>query len=183
MEKLHFKDLSSKDPKIKYAYAKNLLVVAREKPAEIYPDLDFFIELLEDDNKNLKWTAIDVIGSLAKVDNAKTIDKLMSRLIGLLNAGNMITANYAITALTDIALARPEYQAEITNELLKVEHYNYDTDQCRNIAIGKVILAISTYFYELKDKGVTIEFIRRQTRNTRNATRKKTENFIKQLKL
>ena len=120
MEKLHFKDLSSKDPKIKYGCAKNLLDVARKNPAEIYPNLGFFVELLENENKILKWTAIDVIGSLAKVDNAKTIDKLMSRLIGFLNAGNMITANYAITALTDIALARPEYQAEITGELLKV---------------------------------------------------------------
>ncbi len=183
MEKLHFKDLLSKDPKIKYACAKNLLAVAREKPAEIYPDLDFFIELLENENKILKWTAIDVIGSLARVDNAKAIDKLMGRLIGLLNAGNMITAHHAITALTDIVLAKPEYQAEITNQLLKVEHYNYDTDECRNISIGKVILAISTYFNELEDKDPTIEFVRRQTRNTRNATKKKAEQFFRQYNL
>ncbi len=122
---------------------------------------------------------MDVIGALARVDKAKAVDKLMGKLFGLLNAGNMITAHHAITALTDIALARPEFQAEITNELLRVEHYNYDTVECRNISIGKVILAISTCFSQLENKEAVIEFVRRQTRNTRNATKKKAVQFLK----
>jgi len=99
-----------------------------------------------------------------------------------LNTGNMITANHAINALTDIALAKPEYQAEITKELLKVEHYSYDTAECRNICIGKVILAIGKYFDDLKDKEATLDFVRRQTKNTRNATRKKAEQFLRKYK-
>ncbi len=182
MGKINFDDLLSKDPKIKYGCAKNLLTVAKENPAEIYPHLDFFVKLLDSENKILKWTAIDIIGHSAKVDNAKAIDKLMGRLFRLLSAGNMITAHHAITALTDIALAKPEYQAEITSELLKVEHYNYDTDECRNISIGKVILAISTYFDELEYKEAAIEFVRRQTENTRNATKKKAEQFLRKYK-
>ncbi len=182
MEKLNFKDLLSKDPKVKYGCAKDLLVIAKEKPAEIYPNLDFFIKLLDSENKILKWTAIDILGALAKIDNAKIIDKLMSKLFGLLSAGNMITANHAIAALADIARVKPEHRVKITNELLKVEHYNYDTDECQNIAIGKVILAISIYFDELEDKDTTIEFVRRQTKNTRNATRKKAEQFLKKYK-
>ncbi len=182
MGKVNFDDLLSKDPKIKYGCAKNLLAVAKENPAEIYPNLDFFVKLLDSENKILKWTAIDVIGALARVDNAKAIDKLMDKLFELLSAGNMITAHHAITALTDIALAKPEYKAKITNELLKVEHYNYDTDECRNIAIGKVILAISTYFNNLEDKEAAIEFARQQIKNTRNATKKKAEQFLRKYK-
>jgi hypothetical protein len=179
MEGLNLTDLSSKNTKIKYSCAKNLLAAVRKNPAKIYPHLDFFAELLNSENKILKWTAIDVIGALAKVDGAKAVDKLKDRLIGLLNTGNMITAHHAITALTDIALAKPEHQAGITNELLRIEHYNYDTDECRNITIGKVILAISTYFNNLEGKETTIEFVRRQTKNTRNATKKKAEQFLK----
>jgi hypothetical protein len=182
MERLNFTDLLSAEPKIKYPRAKNLISLAREKPAEIYPNLGSFVELLDSENKILKWTAIDIIGALARVDNAKTIDKLMGRLFGLLSAGNMITAHHVITALTDIALAKPEYKAEITSELLRVEHYHYDTDECRNITIGKVILAISTYFDELEDKEATFEFVGRQTKNTRNATRKKAEQFLRKYK-
>jgi hypothetical protein len=179
MEKLNLTDLFSEDPKIKYGCSKSLIALAKANPAEIYPNLDFFVKLLDSENKILKWTAIDVIGALAKVDGVKAVDKLKGRLIGLLKAGNMITAHHAITALTDIALAKPEYQAEITDELLKVEHYNYDTDECRNITIGKAILAISNYFDNLEEKETTIEFVRRQTKNTRNATRKKAEQFLK----
>ncbi len=183
MENLNFTDLFSEDPKIKYGCAKTLLAVAKEKPAEIYPNLDFFVRLLDNKNKIIKWTAIDIIGAIAKVDNTKIIDKLMGKLFELLNVGNMITAHHAITALTDIALAKPEYQAEITDELLRVEHYNYDTDECRNITIGKVILAISTYFDGLDNQEAVVEFVRRQTKNTRNATSKKAERFLRKYKL
>jgi len=183
MEKIDFIDLSSNDPKVKYGCTKNLLALAKENPAELYSELDFFVELLDSENKIIRWTAMDVIGALAKVDKARAIDKLMGRIVGLLNTGNMITAHHAIAALTDIALARPEYQPAISNELLKVEHYNYDTVECRNITIGKVILAISTYFNNLKDQETVIEFIRRQTQNTRNATRKKAEQFLKRYHL
>jgi hypothetical protein len=179
MEKLNFTDLLSVDPKIKYPCAKNILNIAKRNPEEIYPNLDFFIELLDNENKILKWTAIDIIGALARVDKAKAIDKLMSKLFGLLNAGNMITAHHAISALTDISLAKPEYQAQISHELMKVEHYNYETEECRNISIGKVILAIGRYFDKLEDKETTLEFVRRQTQNTRNATKKKAEQFLK----
>jgi hypothetical protein len=179
MEKYNFDELMSKDPKVKYSRAKQLQAIARENPAELYPHLEFFVKLMDNENRILKWTAIDIIGALARVDNARTIDKLMSRLFGLLSAGNLITANHAIAALADIALAKPEHQAEITDELLKVEHYDYDTDECQNIAIGKVILAISRYFDRLDDKEAVIEFARRQTENTRNATRKKAEQFLR----
>jgi hypothetical protein len=183
MEKSELTDLLSEDPKIKYSGAKNLLAATRENPADIYPNLGFFVKLLGNENKILKWTAIDVIGALAIADRAKSIDELRGKLFGFLNTGNMITAHHAISALTDIALAKPEHQAEITDELLKVEHYNYDTTECRNISIGKVILAISKYFDKLEDKEAMIEFVRRQTKNSRNATRKKAEKFLTKFNL
>jgi hypothetical protein len=182
MRKINFDDLASENPKIKYSCTKNLLTVVRDDPAELYPHLDFFVKLLDSENKILKWTAIDIIGHLAKVDKTKSIDKLIGELSGLLSAGNLITANHAIAALTDIALVKPEHQKKITDELLKVDHYSYDTDECRNIAVGKVILAISTYFNHLEDKEATIEFVSRQTKSTRNATRKKAEQFLKKYK-
>lgn len=178
MEGINLADLASKDPKVKYGCAKNLLAVARENPAEIYPELDFFVGLLESANNIIKWTAIDIIGNLARVDEAKKIDALLGKLFGLLNTGKMITANHAIMALSDIALAKPEYRQKITGELLKVERYNYDTDECRNIAMGTVIQAIGSYYNELEDREAAIEFVRRQTQNSRNATRKKAEKFL-----
>lgn len=181
VRKVNLKDLSSKDPKIKYSCTKRLLDIAKNNPIELYHNFDYFAGILDSDNQILKWTAIDIIGYMSKVDGEKKVDKLMGKLFELLNAGKLITAAHAISALTDIAVAKSEYEGKITEELLKVENYCYDTIECRNIAIGKVILAISRYSEQLKDKAV-IEFLLRQTKNTRNATKKKAEQFLKKLK-
>jgi hypothetical protein len=152
--------------------------VARENPDELYPQLNFWAELLDSENKIIRWTAIDIIGNLARVDDVKKIDLLIGKLAALLNTGNMITANHVITALANIALAKPEHQPKITEELLKVESYNYGTDECRNIAVGTVIQALDSYFDQLEDKETAIEFVRRQTKNSRHATKKKAEKFL-----
>jgi hypothetical protein len=182
MDKIDYNDLLSKDPDVKYGCARRLLAAAKEDPTQLYPRLDFFLSLLDGENRILKWTAIDIIGELARVDGAGKVDKLMVRLFDLLGAGNMITANHAIDALANVALAKPEHQDRITGELLKVEHYSYDTDECRNIAMGAVILAMGSYFDRLPDKEAAVEFVRRQTKNTRNATRKKAEQFLRKHK-
>lgn len=182
VNKINFGDLLSEDPKVKYGCTKNLLAIAKNSPDELYPHIDYLVKLLDNDNQILKWTAIDVIGHLSKVDKEKKTDQLVDKLFGLLNAGKLITANHTIVALANVASAKPEYQRKITDELLKVEHYTYDTDECRNIALGKVIMAISSYFDQLKDKKAVIEFVERQTRNKRNATKKKAEQFLKKLK-
>ncbi len=174
--------LISKDPKVKYGYARNLLTFSRENPAEVYPDFDVLVKLLGNENKIIKWTAIDIIGHLAQVDKTGKIDKLMGEFFMLLDSGNLITAAHTITTLANIALAKPEHRQRITEELLKVEHYSYETDECRNIAIGKVILALSSYFDQLQERESCIEFARRQTNNTRNATGKKAEQFLKKFR-
>ena len=181
MEKPDITDLLSEKPGIKYPCAKRHIALARENPAELYPDLDFFIKLLDTDNKIIKWTAIDIIGALAQVDSTGEIDKLIGRIIGLLATGNMITANHAVSSLTDIALAKPEYGQKITDEFLKVEHYNYDTDECRNIVIGKVILALGRFSGKLEDNEPVLQFISRQTQNTRNATAKEAGQLLRKI--
>jgi len=181
IQNINLIDLSSRNPKIKYGCARDLLAIAKGSPSELYPHIDHFVELLDSENSILRWTAIDVIGLLSKVDEEGKVDKLMGKLSGLLNTGNMITANHAIAALTDIAVSKPEFQNKITAELLKVEHYDYDTDECRNIALGKVILALGSYSDQLEDKKTVVEFVRRQTENTRNATRKKAEQFLRKV--
>lgn len=181
VKNVNLADLSSHDPKTKYGSARSLLAIAKDSPSELYPHIEQFVELLYSENRILKWTAIDIIGLLSKVDEKGKIDILMGKMFGLLNTGNMITANHAIAALADIAVAKPEYQNRITAELLKVEHYDYDTDECRNIALGKVILALGAFSGQIEDKRAVGEFVERQTKNTRNATKKKAEQLLKKL--
>ncbi len=175
-------DFFSKTTKIKYAGTKKAIAISKDNPGELYPDFDFFIELLNSENQIIKWTAIQVIGNLSRVDKRKKIDKLLPKLIGFLNCGEMITANNTILALSEIALNKSEYQEKIFKELIKVEHYNYDTLECRNVALGKVVLALGKFKDEIKDRKDILEFLERQTNNTRASVKKRAIKLLEKLK-
>jgi hypothetical protein len=172
-------DLFSDNPKIKYGLAKRLTGIAVENPEELYPDFEFFTGLLESENKIIKWTAIDIIGFLSFVDKEKKVDKLLNKLTGYLNSGNLITANHAIECLVNISQAKQEYSDMIIKNLLKIEEYNFDTEECRNIAIGKVLLGLDLMIEKVKNNEQVNEFTKRNTVNTRNATKKKAEKLLK----
>ncbi len=175
-------DFFSKTAMIKYASTKKAIAISKEDPSELYPDFDFFIELLNSENQIIKWTAIQVIGNLSKVDKKKKIDKLLPKLIGFLNCGKMITANNTILALSEIALNKPEYQEMIFKEFIKVEQYNYDTLECRNVALGKVILALDKFKDKIKYRKDILEFLERQTNNTRVPVKKRAIKLLEKLK-
>lgn len=175
--------LSSKEARVKYGCAKTLLLVSIKEPAMLNPYIDFFEQLLGHDNNILRWTAIDIIGCLAIIDIERDIDRFMQKLYGFLACGNMITANHVIGALAKIATIRADLQAKITEELLKVEGYKYQSGECHNIALGQVIIALDSYINDIRNGGEIYEFVRRQTKNTRNATRKKAAAFLKKRNL
>jgi len=175
-------DFFSKTAMIKYASTKKAIAISKEDPSELYPDFDFFVELLNSENQIIKWTAIQVIGNLSKVDKKKEVDKLLPKLISFLNCGKMITANNTILALSEIALNKPEYQEMIFKEFIKVEQYNYDTSECRNVALGKVILALGKFKDKIKDRKDILEFLQRQTNNARVPVKKRAIKLLEKLK-
>jgi hypothetical protein len=174
-------DLASDSPRIKYGRAKSLLGIAKKNPKQLYPHRRFFVKLLKSENNILKWTAIDIIGYLSSVDAKSRVDVVLNSLAGFLHGGKLITANHAIGALARIALARPALQDRVTAELLSVEHSSYESEECRNIALGKVIEALGLFCNDPTRNKRVLGFVRRQTTNARPATRKKAERFLANL--
>lgn len=181
MPKINLQDFYSDKAKVKFACAKMALALSETKPSELYPQLDFFVSLLDSQNQIILWTAIRVIGNLSAVDDKRKIDKLIPRLLGFLKTGKMITAANTIQALAVIAKNKPEHRDKLLGAMLKVEHYTYDTDECRNVAIGHVLKALALFKYEIKNKKTILDFIQRQTQNSRPAARKKAEALLKAL--
>lgn len=177
----HMEGLSSENATTKYSSVRELLTIAEDRPETLYPHLDFFVKLLHSDNKILKWTAIDVVGSVAKIDKQEKLAGLINPMFNFLKSGELITANHAISALGAIAGEKPEYQKKITRELLQIEEYKFETEECRNIAIGKVILALGSYLDSIPPHSKVMEFVQRQTRNSRPATKKKAEELMKKI--
>ncbi len=175
--------LSSDYPRIKYVAAKQFIALSKSQPALLSPHLDFFINLMNSKNNILKWTAIDVVGNLLILENEITSRKLLKKLYGFLQEGKLITAAHAISALGTIAKEKPEYQKTITLQLLKTETYSYETKECWNIVMGKTLLALNQYSPALTKNKSVRSFAEHQTRNSRNTTKKKAEQLLKNITL
>ena len=179
-----FDGISSATARIRFASAKILRMISEKNPEILYPNMDFFVNLLDSENNILKWNAMDIITNLTVIDTDNKFNRLFKKFYGYLRDGSLITAGHVVDNSGKIALAKPEFQDEITKELLNVEEIPLPTEECRNILIGKTIKAFDAYHGEVKDKGYKdkmISFVKRQLDNPRNATKSKAERFLKRL--
>ena len=176
--------ISSATTIIRFASAKILRIISEKKPEILYPSMDFFVNLLDSKNNILKWNAMDIIANLTTIDTDNKFNRVFKKFYGYLHDGSLITAGHVVDNSGKIALVKPEFQDEITKELLKVEKIPLPTEECRNILIGKIIKTFDVYYGEVKDNGhkdKMISFVKSQLDNPRNATKAKAERFLRKL--
>ncbi|MHC4431371.1 MAG: hypothetical protein ACYTBS_05985 [Planctomycetota bacterium] len=170
--------LGAKEARVKYGCAKVLRIVSDARPELLYPRFDFFAELLDSDNKIMQWQAIYVLANLVRVDSRNKFEKIFDKYFAPISGPVMITAANLIKAAAKIARARPEMTGRIAAEILKVDRARYQTAECRNVALGHAIKSFDQLFDQLEDKEPVIKLVRKQLKNTRNATRKKAKQFL-----
>jgi HEAT repeat protein len=171
--------LKADKPRVKYGCAKALRLISEQRPDLLYPHFDFFVRLLDHENKILQWDAAFVLSHLARVDTDDKLAAIFARYFSSIPGPVMITAATAIQGGARIAQAKPHLADRIAAEVLKVARAGYRTPECRNVAIGHAILALSDLLPLLRRPAAVIQFVRKQTRNPRPATRKKAEHFLK----
>ncbi|MFA5054689.1 MAG: hypothetical protein WC562_00740 [Dehalococcoidia bacterium] len=171
--------LKNKKAPVKFGCGKVLRILSERHPEALYPHINVFIKLLDSDNNIMKWEGIHVIGSLARVDKAKRIDAILPRYLKPIEGPVLITAANVIGGAGRIAAAKPYLAEKIAAEILKVEHAEYATAECRNVALGQALDAFEIFFYKIKNKQPVIDLVTRQVDNTRNSTRKRAEKLLK----
>jgi len=176
-----FLGISSTNSRVMFGSAKILKIISEKDPEMLYSRMDFFENLVDNENSIVKWNAIDIVANLTVADSLNKFDKFAKRFFGCLCEGSLITASHVVDNSGKIALAKPELQDEITEELLRVEAISLPTEECRNILIGKTIKAFDAYYDEIKDKEKVASFVKRQLKNSRAATRVKAEKFLKKI--
>ena len=177
-----FNGIYSKNPRVRFTSAKTLRIISEKNPKMLYSRMDFFTNLLDSENKILKWIAIDVIGNLTYVDLKNKFAKIFEKYYSLLSAESMITIGHVVDNSAKIARAKPHLTQKITSQLLTIEDIPTTaqiTQECKNILLGKAILAFDMYFDQIENKNDVISFVRRQLNNNRNATKKKAAKFLK----
>jgi len=174
-----FEGLRADRPRVKFGCAKVLRLVSENDPEALYPHFDRVVALLESDNKILQWTAIIAIGNLATVDREGRIEKIAARYLEPIRGPVMITAANVMGGAAKIALAKPRLADKIAREILKVEAAQYQTPECRNVALGHSINSLAQFFAHLRKRQAVVDMVRRQLHNPRQATRRKAERFLK----
>ena len=171
--------LQASEARIKFGSNKVLILISEKNPAVLYPKLDFFISLLDNENNFLKWGAIEIIANLCKVDSAHHFENIFAKYISPIHGHHMITAANTIKAANKIAGIKHNLAEKIAEEILSVENADYETTECNNIVIGQAIATLNNLFPQLKSKKPVFEFVQRQLKNKRPATKKKAESFIR----
>jgi hypothetical protein len=175
--------MSSREANVKYKCIKILTVISEKNPGVLYSHFDLFDQLLDSDNNILKWNAIDIIANLTAVDFDNKFEAIYNRYYGLINEGSLITAAHVVESSGTIVNAKPALRERITGELLKTETISLPTEECRNIVKGKAIETFGRYFSQVENKEIVVTFVRNQLTNSRNATKKKAEIFLKKVAL
>jgi hypothetical protein len=175
--------LDSKSPKIKYAFAKELIAIALRSPEFLYPHFQRWHQLLEGDNQILQWTAINLMGRMARVDHAGKVDSEIPQLLIFLHGGQLITTAHAISALGEIAKQKPSLKPLILSELMSVADDQFETVECREIAIGKVVEMLGHFLEDVKDSPEAMTLVQRACHSTRKATAKKGDKLRNQLEM
>jgi hypothetical protein len=170
---LDFDQLYSKDPRVKYGFTKELLNIAANNPEFLYDHFEHFRKMLRSDNNIIKWTAIDIIGYLSTLDYDIKTDSKINELIKLLHDGKLITCNHAIFALGLIAQSTKKHRRKILRELIEISNDTFETEECKNIATGKVLDVFKLLLDEVRNDKAAVAFIVKATYNLRNSTKRK----------
>ncbi len=171
--------MSARQASIKYGCSKVLRIISQKQPEVLYPRFDFFVQLLDSDNTFLKCDAIFILANLAAVDSANTFEAIFDRYFAPISGPALIIAANVIGGAAKIALAKPELTDKIVDALLKVEDAEYQTAECRNVALGQAIASFEQFFEQIRDKERVRQLVKKQLANTRKSTRQKAAQFLK----
>ncbi len=175
---LLFSGVSHRLPRVKFGCSKALLLLSEKYPKLLFQNIDQIAALLDSGNRILKWNAAAVSGNLAAADTEGRTRRLLKKLFTFLSGGELIAANNAIAALGKIARAFPEERKGIAARLTAIDNQAFETGECRNIAIGKAIVALDMFCDPTNPGKAVLDFVSRQTVNSRKATAAKAKAFL-----
>jgi len=164
---------------VKLGSSKALRLLSERMPELLYPHFDFFAVLLEQDNQILKWNAILTLANLARVDKQARIERILDHYLEPIHGPNLITAANTIRGAAVIGSAVPALLPRIIPAIMEVENAVYATPECRNVALGHAVEALSKLVPKTTDVRPIRLFVARQLGNPRPATSAKARRFLK----
>ena len=176
--------VSSSKAAIRYGCAKVLMDLSAEHPEKLYPNMDFFVSLLDSKYRILVWNALAAIANLCAVDMDKKFDAVFDKYYGFLNDEYMVTVANVVGNSPKIALAKPYLVPKITDRLLRVDKIAttpHLTEECRKVIAEQAIKAFNQFFdrMDAERKTKVISFVKNHSDSSRLSLRKEAELFLR----
>jgi len=168
--------IKAKDDKVRYPNAIALEVLSAKNPEIVYPEWDFFVELLSG-NAYQKSIAISTISNLTTIDKENKFEGIFDQYFSLLDDRSVIVARKLAMCAGRIAIAKPHLKPKVTSVLLSVEKTQHNPSR-KDLIKGDIIKSLSEYFMDGKDKNRITQFVKNGLKSSSPSTVKKAKEFI-----
>jgi hypothetical protein len=170
-------NLKTKNETVRYNSSKVLNLLSDKNPEVLYPQWDYFVELLSADHTYWKLSVIPLLANLTSVDTENKFDTIFEKFFELLNDRSIIPAVWVAANSGKIARAKPGLQTRITGELLNIDRTHHDPER-RDLIKAGAIESFAEYYEEAADKKKILEFVRNQLECRSPKTRKMAKEFL-----
>jgi hypothetical protein len=174
-------NLLIKDDTIRYNSHKVLLLVSENYPKALYPDWDFFVNLLKSKNNFHKVIGIQILANLSKVDTLNKFENIYDDYCDLLDAKSVMTAAHLAVNIGKIAKNKPYLREKLTQLLLDIDKTHHEIGR-KDLIKASIIDSFMEYFNEIKNKEDILTFLTQQLNSKSPKTKKKAEEFLKKFK-
>lgn len=172
--------IRSKDNTVRQNSFKALKIICEEKPQFLYPQLDYFKDMLKSKNNYHKYIAVYLLADLTAVDAENKFEKIFNDYFGILTGDKAMTASHVALNSSKIALNKPELQEKITEILLNVD--NIHKGKQKELIKSYVMESLQKIYPKIKDKDRVKEFVKIQLESSSPKTRKLAANFLETYK-
>ncbi len=169
--------IKAREDSIRYPNAIALEILSEKNPEIIYPKWDFFVELLKSKNAYHKSIAISTISNLTIIDRQNKFEEIFEQFFKLIDDKSVIVSRKLAIYAGRIVKSKPELKTKITNVLLSINETQHNTSR-KDLIKGDIIVSLSEYFEEIKDKKKILEFAKAQLSSSSPSTVKKAREFL-----
>ncbi|MFX1503450.1 MAG: hypothetical protein ACFFDH_20980 [Promethearchaeota archaeon] len=169
--------IKAKEDSVRYPNAIALEALSEKNPEIIYPNWEFFVELLASNNAYHKSIAISTISNLTTIDKKNKFEEIFDKFFKLIDDKSVIVARKLAIYAGRIALAKPALRSQITATLLNIDETQHNISR-KDLIKGDIIVSFSEYFEDVKEKKKIIEFVKSQFSSSSPSTVKKAKEFL-----
>ncbi|NYB25729.1 MAG: hypothetical protein HVN34_00100 [Methanobacteriaceae archaeon] len=175
-----FKELlsgvKSKDNTIRSNSFQALLIVSKDEPEFLYPEWDYFHDLLLSTNNYHKYIAIYILANLTQADDKDKFSEIFDDYFGILAGEKVMNASHVALNSPTIIKNKPELQSKIIGLLLDIE--NIHQGKQKELVKAYVIEALMKIYPDAQDKDKIREFVKSQLESSSPKTRDMASCFL-----